>query len=303
LILAVNREFYEEFELDLTGTCNLQCPLCTRNYSHAEHTTVKSIRPLNEIKKQLDTFPNLKRTFLAGQVSEPTLHPEFLDYVKYLKSRNIHIEMFTNGSTHNEEFWSELADILDETDECHFTICGSTQELHEKYRIGSDLQKLLNNAKAFRKKGNDYLQFIRFEYNKDEWDENMISLRDEFTHSYLVDTEGVRRINDKIKDVPDGVKPLETRDSMIKWLFDNRDRFGGIDDEIQCKSLTNKKIFINQEGKLSACYIHYEFNPEHIFEGDVFNYKDILECKYEDCWQCSKKASYFIDKFGLDFVC
>ena len=25
----------EEIEMDLTGTCNLKCPLCTRNYVHA----------------------------------------------------------------------------------------------------------------------------------------------------------------------------------------------------------------------------------------------------------------------------
>ena len=38
-----------------------------------------------------------------------------------------------------------------EDDKVFFTICGSTQELHSRYRVGSDLQQVLNNAAAFKR--------------------------------------------------------------------------------------------------------------------------------------------------------
>jgi len=296
--MKVDRSFYEEFEMDLSGTCNLSCPLCTRNYSHAQHNVYKDIRSLKEIIEQLDTFPNLKRTFLAGQVSEPTLHPQFLDYLRYLKHRDIYIELYTNGSTRGPLFWEVVGKILDEDDQIHFTICGSTQELHEKYRVGSSLYTLLENVKSYQKAGkkNDYCQFIKFEYNAND-EKNVQEL--DFTNHYTVETEGVRSYNEYQKSPLEGVKPEETRDKTIKWLFDNRPENG----EILCKSLEDKKVYINQSGIISACYIHYEYSPEDTFDGPAFDYQGILDFKYPDCFLCEKKTRFKIEKLGLDFVC
>jgi MoaA/NifB/PqqE/SkfB family radical SAM enzyme len=303
----VTRDYFEEFELDLSGVCNLSCPLCSRNYVHAQHMVYKNVRPLEDIIAQLDTFPNLKRAFVAGQVSEPTLYKDFLDYLRYLKSRDIYIELFTNGSTRNAAFWKEVGNILDESDQCHFTICGSTQELHEKYRVGSDLNKLLRNAEAYRSAGknNDYIQFIKFEYNAD--DENspgMQKLYDIFSHHYTVETEGVRRLNDKVVDPGEGVKPEDVRDRTIKWMYDNRPRpDDGKRYEMKCKSLVDKKIYIDQMGRMSACYVHYEYEPAHTFDGDTFDYAPILNFEFKDCWACESKCRYMIEKLGVDFVC
>jgi len=296
--MLINKNYFEEFEMDLTGVCNLSCPLCSRNYTHAQHMVHKNIRPLDEIIKQLDQFPNLKRTFLAGQVSEPTLYPEFLDYLKYLKSRKIYIELFTNGSTRDVEFWKEVAKILDDSDQVHFTICGSTQELHEKYRVGSSLQKILENAEAVRSiKPIDYCQFIRFRYNED--DECNIK-KFPFSNYYRVDSEGDRFFNDMERNYDEDIRPLETRDKTIKWIFDNKPSEG----EIKCKSLEDKKIYISQDGKISACYIHYEYEPNHTFNIlKNFDYSEILDFKFESCFLCEKKTKFKIDKMGLDFVC
>jgi len=305
--MIYNKDYFEEYEMDLTGTCNLSCPLCTRNYSHGQHLVYRNIRPLDVIIKQLDTFTNLKRTYIAGQVSEPTLYPYFLDYLRYLKSRNIYIELFSNGSTRSEKFWKEVGEILDENDQCHFTICGSTQELHETYRVGSKLSKILRNAKAFRSvgKNNDYMQFIKFEYNAhDENSEGMKKLYDEFTHSYTVETEGIRRLNDKVQAPLKGVQPEPQRDRAIKFMYDKRPTpQDGKKYCMECKSLRDKKVYIDQMGRVSACYVHYEYEPHHTFEGDDFDYTSILNFDFKDCWACEKKSRYMIDKLGLDFIC
>ena len=99
---TLNRNEIEEIEIDLTGTCNLRCPICTRNFVHAKDMATKNIRSLDEIVKQLDTFGGLKRFFIAGAVSEPTLYPQFFEFIEYLNKRKITYEIFTNGSTHDE---------------------------------------------------------------------------------------------------------------------------------------------------------------------------------------------------------
>jgi len=297
--MKITRDYFEEFELDLTGTCNLSCPLCTRNYAHAQDLVYKDQRPLKEITDQLDTFPNFKRTFLAGQISEPTLYKDFLDYLRYLKSRDIYIELYTNGSTKTPSFWKQVAEILEPSDQIHFTICGSTQELHSRYRVGSNLMMLMENVEAYQSvgKNNDYCQFIKFEYNKDD-EENVQKFK--FTNHYTVNTEGVRSKNEKMVEPLEGVKPEEIRDRTIKWLFDNRPT-GNC--EIQCKSIEDKKIYINQSGRISACYVHYEHESHHLFTGDEFDYTSILDFEFPDCFLCEKKTKYKIEKLGLDFVC
>ena len=39
---------------------------------------------MHEIIDQLDKFTSLKRFFIAGAVSEPTLHPEFINFISEL---------------------------------------------------------------------------------------------------------------------------------------------------------------------------------------------------------------------------
>lgn len=42
--------------------------------------------------------------------------------------------------------------------------------MHERYRIGSSLEMILKNAEAYRQnqRKNDWIQTIRFEYNRDD---------------------------------------------------------------------------------------------------------------------------------------
>ena len=294
----------EEIEMDLVGSCNLGCPLCTRNYAHANHMDGLNVRHIDDIIKQLDTFPNLKRFFVAGAVSEPTMYKYFLEFIDYLNSRDIHYEIFTNGNTHKEPWWEKLGEIVRPECITAFTICGSTQELHSKYRVGSSLDEILSHAAAYRKNGknNDVIQTIRFEYNeKDLESPEMKAIINQFSEWMPVDTEGVRRRNEYNAEFDSDIKPIKWRDSAIKTLFDKRPHPGD-DVEMQCLSIEREKVYINQWGQISACYVHAE-NEQDWFEGDTFDYTDILDFKYPDCFACEKKTRLFIEKCGLDFIC
>ena len=73
----------------------------------------------------------------------------------------------------------------------YFTICGSTQELHEHYRKGTNLSSILHNAEVLRMSGkhNDYAQCIRFNYNSDDFDSKRFKhLIEIFSHVYMTET-------------------------------------------------------------------------------------------------------------------
>ncbi len=295
----------EEIEMDLTGICNLKCPLCTRNYAHANHLDGKNIRHIDEIIAQLDKFPNLKRFFVAGAISEPTMYKYFLEFIEYLNSRNIHYEIFTNANTHNEKWWKKLGEIVREDCMVAFTICGSTQELHEKYRVGSNLDEIIRHANAYRSAGknNDWIQHIRFDYNKEDLETDaMQDIISKFSNEMLIETEGRRRQMNYNNTFEVDIKPVDSREHAIDLLFKHRPVPGDDNVCIQCLSIERKKVYINQYGKVSACYTHAE-NEDDWFEDDNMDYTDILDFKFKDCFLCEKKTRLFIDKLGLDFVC
>jgi organic radical activating enzyme len=303
--MIVSKDWVEEIEMDLVGLCNLSCPLCTRNYAHANHMLTKNVRHIDEIIKQLDEYTNLQRFFIAGAVSEPTMYKYFLEFIQYLNSRNIYYEIFTNGNTHKPDWWEKLGQLVPEKCMCAFTICGSNQQMHEKYRVGSDLQEILDHAAAFRKnnKRNDWIQTIRFEYNQDDLiSSEMQLIYDQFSNVMQVDSEGVRRRNDYNEVFVSDIRPIDSRDKLIKQIFANRPRpDDGNKYTIQCNSLKNKKIYINQYGQVSSCYIHAE-NEQDYFDGEM-DYTDILNFKYPDCFVCEKRTRTFIEKMGLEFIC
>lgn len=298
-----------EIEIDLTGVCNLRCPLCTRNFKHAESMIKANSRPLKDIIAQFDSFPNLEILYVAGLISEPTLYKEFHDFCRYLVKRNIRIELFTNGSTHNHEWWAELGTIMSAQDRVYFTICGSTQELHEKYRVGSSLKQVLDNHQSFistNKLGVDQIQHILFRYNREDFDSPaMKEIIGRFSGAKLVETEGRRSINEYIKNFDkENIRPEDERERTINSLFNIRPRpDDGKKYEIKCESLRDKKVYVDQFGRISPCYGHAEFAGPGHFSGDEFNYSEVLSFKFHDCFKCEKRIQKLTQVMGIEFVC
>jgi len=314
MILTVNS--IKEFEMELTGVCNLSCSLCTRNYKHADHMLGVKHRPIKDIIKQLDVFKNLNRVMLAGAVSEPTLYKDFIELIKYLNSRNIFIDLFTNGDTKTPEFWEEVGELFNQGNQesrCTFTVCGTTNASHKKYRIGSSLNNIMKNAYAFKKTNRtkaDYVQVIDFEYNKNE---NFTRIKNKFNNSYHVHSEGRRRLKDFKKPPAPGVTPPLRIEKAINTIFKFRPKPGDSNINIKCNAIKNSKLFMNQYGQLHHCYISAEFNeskddfllkdPSTLNEHTLFDFSKVLDFTYPDCFQCSTKTLKLIERSGLDFLC
>lgn len=311
--MKVHKSEYEMFEIELTGICNLDCPLCTKNYKHAKHMYGRNIRPLEEITAQLDGFEGLDQCNIAGTLSEPTLYPQFFELLEYLNKRDIQVDLFSNASLHDTDFWEKVGKTLKHKDRIIFTICGSTQELHGKYRRGSKLSKVLENAEAFRKgagsKKNDYIQYIRFVYNAEDFESLATkTICDEFNNTAHCDSEGVRLHNEYNNDFDTKeIAPLNSRAKLIKFLFDNKPtRDDGKEHILNCSSIDKKSIYITQYGKYYPCYSYTEFSPDEDLVADEdgnFDYSKILDFQYEDCFKCEHRTKCLIEKLNLDFIC
>ena len=304
--MKLKKSEIEELELDFSGSCNLKCWICTRNFKHSQHMVKNYMRPMKDIIAQLDTFTGLKRFFIAGTMSEPTIHPEFLDFIDYLNSRGIYFELFSNAGLHDDSWWMKLGEKVPSNCKMVFTICGSTQELHEKYRVGSNLSDILRRASAFRSNGrhNDYVQHIMFEYNKADYEcGNMNKIFDQFSHVILVHSEGRRLFNDKIRTPPDGVCPPKEIEAKINYIFSKQPPLHS-HICIDCKADKWKKMYIDQFGNLYPCYTYAENgHPPFDWKDDEYDLTGIYQYSFPSCFLCSKTTERLIDAFNLDFVC
>jgi len=288
--VKVDKSFYEKFEIDLSSLCNLECPLCVRNYTHAQNL-MKPYRPLKEITDQLDTFPNLKYSNIAGMLSEPSMYKDFIPFIEYLNKRNIQKEIHVNGDLHNDSYWEDFVNILQPEDIVYLTICGSTQEIHEKYRVNSSLKRVIEVAEILKEKV--IIQIIIFEYNKDD-----ISNIEEMFQDYntmIIVSESFKLFDVEYIDNPqDDISVPHNIRSAVESLYRMKYNKKGT---ISCSYMNNKMITISSDGTEWACHIQAENNIPFDYD-----YSDILEYSHLSCVGCEKQVFTILDKLKIDKV-
>ena len=290
----------EYVEFDLSTRCNARCPLCYRNYKvFREHYPRDFERPLEDICKQILEFPSLKWIYVVGSISEPTLHSRFLDLVRFIKGRGILIELCTNGSTRTESFWKELGALLTEEDKVYFTICGSTQEVHEVYRRGTRLEKILENARALRSvRKCDYAQCIRFAYNSADFDSDRFKkMVSEFSYVYWTETFIAQDPSVYREQVNwELFKPCHNKFDPIKELAKTVDK---ISHRCDCESLKYNKVQVDVYGNVYPCYLYLEASKGRLWNR---NYSDIINGKCSVCKYCSAPIKRYLVKHGLEDI-
>jgi len=136
--------------LDLTSACNFSCPFCVDSKLI---NTGKSLT-LGEIKKTINTLHShgLLSAILVGG-GEPTLHKDFEEIVRFIKSKRLQVGIVTNGS--RLEKVEAVVEELREKDWIRISIDaageGIYKDLHlPKHRV--TLGEILEKARKVKKK-------------------------------------------------------------------------------------------------------------------------------------------------------
>ena len=101
----------------LTDFCNFKCNYCPSFLHSGDYATgtipgFPSYPAIVTFMDKLKTIINGTQLNLQFGGGEPTLHPNFLDIIKYMSADNVHIGITTNGSR-SEEWWNEALPFLD----------------------------------------------------------------------------------------------------------------------------------------------------------------------------------------------
>jgi radical SAM protein with 4Fe4S-binding SPASM domain len=126
-----------------TNFCNLRCPECPSGLR-------SFTRPTGMLQRDFfrETIDDLHRELLYLVFyfqGEPYLNPNFLDMVQYASQKKIYTATSTNAHYLTDE--NARRTIESGLDRLIISIDGTTQEVYEQYRVGGQLQKVLDGAR------------------------------------------------------------------------------------------------------------------------------------------------------------
>jgi radical SAM protein with 4Fe4S-binding SPASM domain len=146
-----------------TTSCNLRCPECPSGLR-------AFTRPTGMLQKNFfrDTIDQLHRELLYLVFyfqGEPYLNPEFLEMVKYASSKGIYTATSTNAHYLNDD--NARQTVESGLDRLIISIDGTTQDVYRQYRVGGQLNKVIEGAKniiAWKKKLQSKTPFVIFQF-------------------------------------------------------------------------------------------------------------------------------------------
>lgn len=149
--------------IEPTTSCNLRCPECPsglRSFS----------RPTGMLQPDFlaQILPELQSTLLYIYFyfqGEPYLNPKFLDMVKMASEQRIYTVTSTNGHYLTDNNVQQT--IASGLDRLIISVDGTTQETYQAYRVGGNLQKVLEGTKrlvAYKKQMKSATPHIIFQF-------------------------------------------------------------------------------------------------------------------------------------------
>jgi hypothetical protein len=164
----------------------------------------------------------------------------------------------------NPEWWKELAESLPKNHQILFALDGVDQYTHSRYRIGTDFNKIIENAKSFISAGgNATWNFLRFKHNQDQ-DKQAENLSKSLGFSQFI-IKDTRRFTSPTHPVLDSkgnlLEPI-TIDKMNyvdKTVLDKSYNTWSNSKNIYCYPLDTKSIYIDAHFTLLPCCILSSF--------------------------------------------
>ena len=159
-------------QLEITNRCQAACPMCVRNIHGGidNDRVIESDLSLENFKKIFtpEFLNQLHQLNFCGNYGENIVNNDFVAMCDYVTKINpiIIIKIHTNGSARTPKYWEEIVKVLPEKHEINFAIDGLS-DTHALYRINTDYNKIIENAKAFINAGGTAnWMFIRFKHNE-----------------------------------------------------------------------------------------------------------------------------------------
>ena len=289
-----------EVFLDLSTLCNAGCPQCHRT---AVNNKLKKVDWLPLIQWSLEDFQKafppsclekISEFSICGTWGDPVMNKDIKEIIEYITKTNskVLIHLDTNGSIRDEQWWWELGMIAGKSLRVVFAVDGSTQEMHEKYRRFTNLQKVLNNMKAISetksfveghtimfKHNQDHLEDIKklcLDYGADSY---RITTSDRFDNSNSTEGKYFHFENELGEKDMLEIASYEAPGSFISHTNNKKT----LENEIQCRWKYSNRILVNIDGQVyPCCYIVNSYYKSHFADNGIEIHKHPVMKEYAE---------------------
>ncbi len=131
--------------IDISGRCNLKCPLCPQGVGLPEHEQPVKSMSFKDFVTIFGKIRSYAKTITLHNWAEPFLNPEISQIIKFLNEEapDIILHISSNGIPLNEGRIKKLAGA--KIDFLEISISGLTQDVYEKYHKNGQIKKVLSN--------------------------------------------------------------------------------------------------------------------------------------------------------------
>ena len=133
--------------IEPTTSCNLRCPQCPSGLR--EFTRPTGMLQTNLFKKTILQLKSHLHSLTFYFQGEPYLNPDFLKMVAFANAQKIYTITSTNAHYLTEEV--AINTIKSKLDKLIISVDGITQNVYEQYRIGGQIDKVIEGTKQILK--------------------------------------------------------------------------------------------------------------------------------------------------------
>jgi radical SAM protein with 4Fe4S-binding SPASM domain len=256
--------------IEPTNQCNLHCPLCTTG--SGEMARIAGQMDLNTYEKIIKHMGKDIFFMLIYHQGEPYMNKNFFKFVEIAKQNNIYVTTSTNGHYFTDQNIKKTLDCG--LDSMIISLDGTTQESYTKYRVGGDLDRVLDGtARLMAEKKrlkmqtpNVALQFLVMKHNENEIPEVKKIARQLNVDRLLIKNIEVRSLNEAKVWLP-------TDDKFRRYNYDGKTySVKGMDK----KSCTRPWLstLINWDGTFVPCC--FDKNGEYPM-GNIHNISEVSD--------------------------
>ena len=319
----------KEIHLEVTSKCQARCPMCPRRINGGMLNPLITLDEisLNQFKEwfPVNFVKQLDRLFMCGNLGDPIIAEDTLEIFRYLREYNpdIQLSMHTNGSARSKKWWQDLAFL---NVFVTFGIDG-LEDTHHLYRISTDWNKIIENAKAFiDNDGKAEWHMLVFKHNEHQV-EDCRSISKEIGFKKFTSKHTSRFKVDKWEVIDDVGRPthyLEPTSKSKRMITSVEKSLNVTSPRITCKAKSQSQLYVSANGTVTPCcwldlgwtLPSHESRIDYMEQIEIFpnlnkqTLKDIFESNYfvqiENTWsnsplqECSKQCGIF-DKLGAQF--
>ena len=138
--------FPTKISIETGNICNLSCPLCPTS-DKEQSNVVKGMLSYDNFKAIFDKIVPFVKTIDLFSWGEPFLNKDLPDMIRYAKDKKPEVRIFIDSNLnvvsddHIDEVVRYGLDVL------KVSCDGATQEVYQEYRVGGDIDQVLDNVR------------------------------------------------------------------------------------------------------------------------------------------------------------